>query len=318
VFGRASGFGASLDLASLDGTNGFRLDGIGSYDQSGSSVAGAGDVNGDGFHDVIIGAPGARSGAGESYVVFGRASGFGASVDLATLDGTNGFRLDRGISVASAEDVNGDGFSDIIAGEGAAFSAGQSFVVFGANFTGAVSQLGGPDDDTLAGTRGDDVMLGAQGNDTLLGNGGIDVLNGGEGDDTLALLDPAFLEGFGTAGGRMLGGTGSDTLRLDGAGASLDLTTIPDPRLQDIEQIDLGGDDNELALDVLEILNLDDASNALMVFGDDTNAVSGSLPGAIQGSASVGGLDFTTFTVDEAELLVLSGIDTSGIDTSMA
>ena len=68
------------------------------YDRSGCSVAGAGDVNGDGFDDLIIGAPAAdrrrRSHAGESYVVFGRASGFGASLDLATLDGTNGFRLD--------------------------------------------------------------------------------------------------------------------------------------------------------------------------------------------------------------------------------
>ena len=57
MFGRASGFGASLDLATLDGTNGFRLDGIDCYDGSGSSVAGAGDVNGDGFGDLIIGAP---------------------------------------------------------------------------------------------------------------------------------------------------------------------------------------------------------------------------------------------------------------------
>ena len=70
VFGRASGFGASLDLATLDGTNGFRLDGIDAGDGSGASVAGAGDVNGDGFADLIIGAPGADPGgvygAGES------------------------------------------------------------------------------------------------------------------------------------------------------------------------------------------------------------------------------------------------------------
>ena len=60
--------------------------------------------------------------AGESYVVFGRASGFGPSLDVASLDGTNGFRLEgaddfhrSGWSVASAGDVDGDGFADIIA-----------------------------------------------------------------------------------------------------------------------------------------------------------------------------------------------------------
>ena len=90
---------ASLDLAALDGSNGFRLDGIDALTTTAAiSVAGAGDVNGDGIDDLIIGAPGAdpggRYGAGESYVVFGTAAGFGASLDLAALDGSNGFRLD--------------------------------------------------------------------------------------------------------------------------------------------------------------------------------------------------------------------------------
>ena len=48
----------ALNLSSLDGTNGFRPDGIDAYDYSGVSVAGAVDVNGDGFADVIVGAPG--------------------------------------------------------------------------------------------------------------------------------------------------------------------------------------------------------------------------------------------------------------------
>ena len=52
------------------------------------------------------------------------------------------------------------------------------------------------------------------------------------------------------------------------------------------------------------------------MLGDDTNAVSGSLPGATEGKTKVGGVDFATFTVGAAELLVQTGVDTSGIDTS--
>jgi FG-GAP repeat len=59
-------------------------------------VASAGDVNGDGFADLIVGAFGADpqgSFSGASYVVFGKASGFAANIDLSALDGTTGFKL---------------------------------------------------------------------------------------------------------------------------------------------------------------------------------------------------------------------------------
>ncbi|MBC7987479.1 MAG: FG-GAP repeat protein, partial [Sphingomonadaceae bacterium] len=147
VFGSGAGFAATVDLTALDGSNGFRLNGIDAYDRSGFSVASAGDVNGDGFDDVIIGAqyadPGGDGEAGESYVVFGSGAGFAASLDLAALDGDNGFRLDgidpadvSGTSVASAGDVNGDGFDDVIVGAHFAdpngdSRAGESYVVFG-------------------------------------------------------------------------------------------------------------------------------------------------------------------------------------------
>ncbi len=144
VFGKASAFDAQMDLSSLDGSNGFRLDGekVGSF--SGLSVSGAGDVNGDGFGDVIIGAPGiaADDFSGYSYVVFGKATGFDAHVDLSSLDGSNGFRLRgengrdaSGESVSGAGDVNGDGFDDVIVGahgvDSNGVNSGSSYVVFG-------------------------------------------------------------------------------------------------------------------------------------------------------------------------------------------
>ena len=83
-------------------------------------------MNGDGFGDLIIGARGADpngSNSGASYVVFGKAGGFAANLNLSTLDGSNGFKLSgvaagdySGRSVSAAGDVNGDGFGDLIIG----------------------------------------------------------------------------------------------------------------------------------------------------------------------------------------------------------
>ena len=88
VFGKAGGFGAAIDLVNVAaGIGGFVIHGADADDHSGRSVSSAGDVNGDGFDDLIIGAhhadgpgaaPGTRTNAGDSYVVFGKAGGFGA------------------------------------------------------------------------------------------------------------------------------------------------------------------------------------------------------------------------------------------------
>ena len=73
VFGKANGTAVELS-AVASGAGGFVMNGIDAGDNSGASVSGAGDVNGDGLADFIVGAsnadPGGNSGAGESYVVF--------------------------------------------------------------------------------------------------------------------------------------------------------------------------------------------------------------------------------------------------------
>ena len=157
VFGRdtstpGQGFAAGIELSSLDGTDGFRLDGAAGFDYAGFSVSAAGDVNGDGLADLIVGAYGADpngSESGSGYVVFGRdtstpGQGFAPSIELGSLDGTDGFRLDgaaydnSGRSVSAAGDVNGDGFDDVIVGANRAApngsSSGSSYVVFGSNY----------------------------------------------------------------------------------------------------------------------------------------------------------------------------------------
>ncbi|WP_413168090.1 Ig-like domain-containing protein [Capilliphycus salinus ALCB114379] len=150
VFGSDQGFDASLELSDLDGSNGFAINGIDAGDRSGQSVSGAGDINGDGIDDLIIGAPNAdpngNNGAGESYVVFGSAEGFDANLELSDLDGSNGFIINgfynsivnnssgSGRSVSGTGDLNGDGIDDLIIGAPwSFFSSGKSYVVLGSD-----------------------------------------------------------------------------------------------------------------------------------------------------------------------------------------
>ena len=88
----APAFAAVFELSSLDGLNGFKISGAAAFDYSGVSVSTAGDVNGDGFDDLLIGAYGADpNGAlsGASHVLFGRGIEINVSDAIAN-EGDNG------------------------------------------------------------------------------------------------------------------------------------------------------------------------------------------------------------------------------------
>ncbi|HOX27093.1 MAG TPA: FG-GAP-like repeat-containing protein [Candidatus Krumholzibacteria bacterium] len=102
----------------------------------GFSVATAGDVNGDGYSDVIVGArlfDEGQENAGRAFVYHGSASGLGSAPDWTA--GSNQLGANFGNSVATAGDVNGDGFSDVIVGawafDGGQQDEGRAFVYLG-------------------------------------------------------------------------------------------------------------------------------------------------------------------------------------------
>jgi hypothetical protein len=275
VFGKTSGAVVNLS-AVAGGVGGFVIGGDDApFFLSGYSVSAAGDMNGDGLADLILGAPGANDNAGVSYVVFGKTAG--TAVKLSALDaGVGGFKINgeranfySGLSVSAAGDVNGDGLADLIVGApGANDGAGRSYVIFG-NTTGAFGQTAVDWLGTDAGdTRSDDgtasTLVAGAGNDILTATAA-SVLYGGAGSDSF-LINQAMitaLESFIGRGGnvnqlaRIDGGSGIDTLALSGSGLTLDLAKIanqaggnPDggSRIDSVEVIDLTGSGNNTLL----------------------------------------------------------------------
>lgn len=237
VFGKTTGFSSSIDASGIiDGTNGFILNGVDSGDNSGFSVF-AGDVNGDGTKDIIIGAnkadPNNNSGAGETYVVFGSSS-FASSIELSSLNGTNGFVLngentsDFSGGALSVSDINHDGTKDLIIGATGADPGGndegRTYVVFGSsNFASSIelSSLNGTNGFVLNGIDGDDGSGISLASGDVNGDGSVDLIigadradpNGNVSGETYVFMRPVLNQSItGDAGFRTLSAPANGTL----------------------------------------------------------------------------------------------------------
>ncbi len=142
ILGRGTGDWADLDMDDNPEAV-FRISGAEQEDYTGISVAGVGDVDGDGYDDVAIGAYGiGEYDKGGAYVVFGRETGDWDDLDLggtpdsvARITGDDGADY-AGWSVAGAGDVDDDGFDDILVGafgaeQSGEINAGETYLIFG-------------------------------------------------------------------------------------------------------------------------------------------------------------------------------------------
>lgn len=130
---------ADLSMEAL-GEHGFEIEPGSDGGELGSSVHAAGDVNGDGLADVIVGSYN-NTGLGSAYVVFGKADVVPVEVDalgtggFTIRDETNGSSDSVGLAVSGGGDFNGDGLSDLVVADE---SWGGVYIVFGADATDAV------------------------------------------------------------------------------------------------------------------------------------------------------------------------------------
>jgi len=140
IFGQKGGFNDVLNLSYLTAQEGYTLLLPSTAKQSGCVVSGAGDINGDGFKDIIAALDDSLYGT-NAYVYYGNNRTISAPINLSHLNEAEGFVFvssdtETAFSIASAGDVNNDGYSDIIIGSQNAETNnfGNAYVIYGSKY----------------------------------------------------------------------------------------------------------------------------------------------------------------------------------------
>jgi len=190
ILGKASGWAMDTSLADSDAS--FIAEAA--YDYAGRSVSCAGDVNGDGYDDLVIAATRNSEGgydAGQTYLIFGKSSGWAMDTSLGDSDASfigEANEDGRFVSVSGAGDVNGDGYDDLVIGsryndEGGE-DAGQAYLIFGKTSGWAMdASLGDSDASFWGEADGDQAGVSVSGAGDVNDDGYDDILIGAKDND---------------------------------------------------------------------------------------------------------------------------------------
>lgn len=171
-------------VGTVDTTADYTIQGEGAQDRLGISLEPAGDVNGDGHTDLIIGAYDPSDGPGRAYLYFGGPN-FDTTADLTLTGESNGDTF--GQDVAAAGDVNNDGYDDVIIGalrnDAALNDSGRAYIYFGGKTMDATADV------TFTGGNGDNLGVGIASIGDINGDGYDDVLVGADTTDVGAMAN---------------------------------------------------------------------------------------------------------------------------------
>jgi hypothetical protein len=185
ILGKNSGWSMDADLKNSDAS----FIGENSEDHAGQSVDCAGDVNGDGYDDFVIGAFMNKEGgnyAGQVYIIFGKSVGWSMDTDLSSVDASYlGEKImdNAGNDVAGVGDVNNDGFDDILISavynSGGAANAGQVYLILGKSAGWSMDKdLSNSDSSFLGEMAQEYVGTSIDGGGDVNGDGNVDILIG--------------------------------------------------------------------------------------------------------------------------------------------